>query len=154
MAIEATYVLNSYIKNLTTALGPFDFYPGNEAKDSDRKFVLYSVTQGMDPEMYFVNMDTIRYRIVHPSFDNVSRFVNVVLRNLNVEDVEALAIPRLNALDESIRFQHANVMSGRISDAFFADGAKYFYCDLNVSITYTQLPLKNTHSTDALLEEE
>jgi hypothetical protein len=151
MAIEATYVLNDFIKSLTTALGPFDFYPGNQAKDSDRKFVLYSVTQGTDPEMYFVNMDTIRYRIVHPSFDNVSRFVSLVLRNLNVEDIEVVNIARLNAQDSTIRFQHANVISGRILDAFYADGTKYFYCDLNASITYTQLPQANTHHTDALI---
>lgn len=135
--IEATYVVNNYIKTQGTSIEDMDFVPGRSAHElAPSHYVLYSVSMGMDPELYMVHMDTVKYRIIHTDFEKIAKYVSMILGKFNVEDIENTFMQRVVG-DPNFRFQHAQAVSSDIDQGYFSDKTRFFYCDLNILITYT-----------------
>lgn len=133
MGIEATYAVNEFVKTKWNAIDSnMVFIPGQHADEGrGDRFVLYKVDPSRDIEFYMVNCDRITYRIVHPDFDTLSKLLDKLLLELNVEDIESLIT------EPGVRFQMTYAAVNGTGSNYFTDMSLYHYASVDILVKYT-----------------
>src|ERR1051326_3392762 len=109
--IEATYIINNYIKTLISDIDTVTFRPGRVAPENEPgNYILYVVNPNTDHNLWQLHMDIISYRIINRDFDKLQRITARIIQYMNVEDIENAHIARATD-DPQITFQQSFAQS-------------------------------------------
>lgn len=132
--IEATYALNEYVASQCAAIDTLVFYPGLDAPDeAGSKFVLYNIEPGRDLELWILNVDYVKYKIIHTDFDKLQKLSHRIIKILNPEDIEG------TITEAGVRFQHINAVPSGSGSGYFSDQTKFFYQNISILLKYTEV---------------
>ena len=137
MAIEATYALNNMLlPKLQAVDSSVTFYPGNSAPESQgHVFVLYSTTQNNPAELFMLNTDSIRYRVIHTDFEKMQKMVSTILSAINVWEFDQLFTGKTDD-SKTIVPLYLHAMSTSPGNDFFPDSVEYYYTNMSVTLNY------------------
>lgn len=134
---QALYAVNEYIARAATDVGlsAGDFYPGRFAPSSenDNKFVTYFVIPNQVYDLFGLHYDIVDYTFYNSNFDELQRVINVVMKRLNVEDIQTTSLSEPGVIFQETYF----APTGR-GQAHFADGVEHYFINAELRLTYTE----------------